>query len=239
MNITLLILLGFAAFAGLLVYLTVLSSKVAEKKLNDQLGSLGFARCGDPSIKSSVAQHLQIVNTRVPGKRLLMNLYQKSSSQGEYDLYFCDYHFASASGKGRAGNAFLVCLISKKLKLPRFTIDSYPEGGPAFLKKMFETLSDSFPYPDVKQIDSQLFGLNKNFRVYAAPEQRDQLISIKSEVGSAIADKGGIGLDAKDSALILSDIQFKSDMMVKKTLDMQKVSQLVETGVALYDKLKI
>ncbi|MCB9772271.1 MAG: hypothetical protein H6754_06940 [Candidatus Omnitrophica bacterium] len=239
MNTTLLILLGFAAFAGLLVYLTVLSSKVAEKKLNDQLGSLGFARCVDQSIKDSLLQHLQIVNTRVPGKRLLLNLYKKSSSQNECDLYFCDYHFASASGRGRGGNAFLVCLISGQLQLPRFTVDSYPEDSPAFISKMFETLSDSLPYPDIKQIDSQLFGLNKNFRVYVAPEQRDQLISIKSEVGSVIADKGGISLDAKGNALILSDIHFKSDMMVKKSLDMQKVSQLVETGAALYDKLKI
>ena len=239
MSTTLLVLVGFFLLAGFFVYLAIASAKKAEAELNTKLNSIGFTRCLDIAFKDLVARQLQIVNTRHVGNRLLLNLYHKDPSQNDHDLYFCDYRFASASGKARGSSALLVCLISKTLKLPRFTIESYPEGGPVILTKLFEALSDGLAFPDVKQIDSQLFGLNKYFRVYVAPEQRDQLLSIKSEVGAAIADKSGISLDAKGNALVLSDIHFKSDLVGRKSLDLQKVNSLVNICLTLNENLKV
>lgn len=236
MNPALIAIVAFVSFVSFFIYLTFLSAKKANEKLTADLKSLGFNPCLDKTTKDHVAKYLLIANTRHRGNRLLMNLYQKSTSQ-DYDLFFCDYRFASGSGRARGVEALLVCMVSKKLNVPRLTIDSVPQG-PEFLTKLFDTLSAGFDFPDVKKIDASVLGLSDKFRVYVDPAQTSQIASIKDAFASVFSSKPGVCLDAKGGVLIFSDVNIAADKVSNKPLDLLKVSRLISAAQSLHDHLK-
>lgn len=231
---TLLIIAGFIIFAIFIVCLAILSARKTEAKCNAKLSSLGFTRCTERMIKKDVTEHLKIVRTYQQGKRLLLNLYQLKITEG--DIYFCDYRFSSASGKTGGSSALLICLIEKNLQCPRFTINSRPQGS-KFLTKIFETLSAGLVFPDMELIDSIETGLSNQFRVYVNLTQKKQFLAILPEIYSVIVSKAGIGIDAKDDTIILSDVMLEVASIPNKEIDIKKIKDLIDIVKLLAKKL--
>lgn len=232
-----LIVIGFMMFAGFLVFLTILNAKQAEEKLTKSLIDLGFKKCLDKSIFEHVSQELCIVNSRHQDKRLLMKLYAKDDQNKDVKIYLCDYYFASGSGRARGGNAILICFIFQNLHLPRFTLESTPEGSPMLLK-MFEMISNAMPFPDLKRMDTAQFGFNQNFNVYSQSTNGIDVVAIKEPIVTTFKSHSGICVDAKDGTIILSDIQMRANQVGNKPLDVNKVKELVQIGVQFRDNIK-
>ena len=218
-------LLGFSLVAGLFLYLTVLDAGRWRKKIEAALLPMGFEICLSSEEMAVLEQRLLIVNPRHQGKRLLMNLYRRASPDGSHDLYFCDYRFASASGKARGVQLLLVCLISRELNLPRFTIDSIPET-PAIIGKLFHGLSEALPMPDMERIETGNAELDARFRIYSYSEQMKQVLPLLEPVITELRSGGGICVNAEGDSLILSSIEIGADL-VRHELNSKKLLNLI------------
>ena len=226
-------LLGFSLIAGLFVYLTILDAGRWRKKIETALLPIGFEVCHSKGEKAALAQRLLIVNPRHQGKRLLMHLYRRASPDGRYDLFVCDYRFAGASGKAWGGQWLLVCLVSRELDLPRFSIDSIPET-PAIVGKLFHGLSETFPMPGLERVKTGDAEHDERFRVYAASGQGKQVVPLFEGIATAGHARGGVNLDAQGDSLILSSIEMGADL-VRHELDSQKLLGLIHVTSSLFE----
>jgi nucleotide-binding universal stress UspA family protein len=96
--LTLIVLTGFAALAGLFLYLTVLDADRRRKRLDAILAPIGFQPLEKAEFEP-VAKRLRIVRPRHVGKRLLMRLYRRPSPAGGYQLYVCNLIVMGARGR--------------------------------------------------------------------------------------------------------------------------------------------
>jgi hypothetical protein len=229
-------LLGVSLIAGLFVYLTVLDAGRWRKKIETGLLPMGFEVCLSKEEKAALAQRLLIVNPRHQGKRLLMHLYRRASTDGSHNLYFCDYRFSSASGKARGMQLLLVCLISRELDLPRFSIDSIPET-PAIIGKLFHGLSENFPMPGMERVKTGNAEHDERFRVYAAAGQIKQVLPLLERITTALRARGGACLYAEGDGLILSSIEMGADL-VRHELDSQKLLELIHVTSNLFETVR-
>ncbi|OYY94836.1 MAG: hypothetical protein B7Y41_04570 [Hydrogenophilales bacterium 28-61-23] len=236
MSNTLIGLLVFFLVAGLFFYLIVLDAGRWRKKIEAALLPIGFEACAAEDVKSELAQRLQIVNTRKPGKRLLMHLYRRSAPDGLYEIYVCDYRFGSASGKARGGQSILVCLVSKALDLPRISIESVLDAS-GLAGKIFQKFSDTFPLPGMEIIETGDMALDQRFRVYASAGQARNISPFVKRISSALRSKGGVCLDAANDGLILSSLEMGADL-VRHEVDPQKLLQLIHVGIDLYEMFR-
>lgn len=232
--IVVLTLLGFFLVAGLFIYLTVLDAGKWRKKIETALLPMGFEVCLAKDEKAALARRLLIVNPRHQGKRLLMHLYRRASPDGSHTLYLCDYRFASASGKARGVQLLLLCLISRELDLPRFTIDSVPEG---LAGKLLQNLSETFPMPGLERIKTGDAEFDKHFCVYADPGQVKQVLPLLERSTTALQAKGGACLNAQGDSLILSSIEMGADL-VRHVFDSQKLIQLINVASNLFETVR-
>lgn len=234
--VVLLTLAGFFSVAGLFIYFAVRSAGGWRKKLDAVLLPIGFLACPGSGEKALLAQKLRIVNARHAGKRLPLTLYRRPSPQDDCDLYVCDYRFASGSGRARGAGWVLVCLVSRDLQLPRFTIESVPDDT-GMAARLFNTLSDNFALPKLTQIPSEPLGLDRRFRVYVEPGKTDAIQAFGSSFANALLGKAGVGLDAQGDCLILSSTQMIADQ-VRQSLDSQKLLGLIHLASSLHQELK-
>ena len=229
-------LLGFSLVAGLFIYLTVLDAGRWRKKIETALLPMGFEVCISGEEKIALAQRLLIVNPRHQGKRLLMHLYRRASADGSHDLYFCDYQFASASGKARGAQWLLICLISRELDLPRFSIGSIPETS-GIAGKLFQGLSETFPMPGLERVKTGDAEFDKRFCIYADSGKAKQVMPLLERVTPALRARGGVCLDAQGDSLILSSIEMGADLR-RHAFDPQKLSRLVNAASSLFETIR-
>ena len=229
-------LLGFSLVAGLFIYLTVLDAGGWRKKIETALLPMGFEVCLSGEEKATLAQRLLIVNPRHQGKRLLMHLYRRVSADGSHNLYFCDYRFASASGKARGAQLSLICLISRELDLPRFSIDGIPETS-GIAGKLFQGLSETFPMPGMERIKTGDAEFDERSRVYADSGKVKQVMPLLERITTALRARGGVCLDAQGDSLILSSIEMGADLP-RHVFDSQKLTRLINVASNLFETIR-
>jgi len=229
-------LLGFSLVASLFIYLTVLDAGRWRKKIETALLPMGFEVCLSKEEKAALAQRLLIVNPRHQGKRLLMHLYRRVSTDGSHNLYFCDYRFASASGKTSGVQRLLICLISRELDLPRFTIDSIPETS-GIAGKLFQSLSKAFPMPGLERIKTGDAEFDERFCVYADSGKVKQVLPLLERIATALRARGGACLDAQGDSLILSSIEMGADLP-RHVFDSQKLIRLINVASNLFETIR-
>lgn len=229
-------LLGFSLIAGLFIYLTVLDAGRWRKKIETALLPMGFEMCLSEEEKSALAQRLLIVNPRHHGTRLLMHPYRRVAADGSHDLYFCDYRFASASGKTGGAQWLLVCLISRELDLPRFSICSIPETS-GIAGKLFHGLSQTFPMPDLERIKTGDAMFDERFCTHADPGKVRQVMPLLELITTALRARGGVCLDAQGDSLILSSIEMGADLP-RHAFDPQKLIRLISAASKLFETIR-
>lgn len=218
---TLLVLLGFAAVAGLFVYLAVVDGRRWPRRLDAVLLPLGFSRDDTEAQAQWLAQRLRIVQPRHEGKRLLKHVYRRPGPDGRSTLFVCDYYFASAGGRARGGSWLLVCLVSSALVLPRFSIDTLPLAATGAAGRLFDAASDALPLPGLQRLSTGEDDLDQRLRVYTTPSQ--QGLPLSAELMRVLAaTAGGTSLDAEGDTLVLTSIAMLADR-VRGTLDSQKL----------------
>lgn len=224
--ITLLVVLGFLVLTVLMFLLTVSSASRWGKRLGEMLTSLGFH--ASPEDKEVLAQRLKIVNERHSGRRLVMHLYRYVSIEKDYTLYFCDYRFSSASGKARGAQQLVVCLTSKKLTLPRFTVEPIPQQT-GVTGNILRAMVNAIPLPGLRRVETANPSFNQRYTLYVA-EERPQTNFLPDIVINRLISKEGIYLDAKSDTLILRslDVDYRQ-------LDTQKASDLIAMAKKLFD----
>jgi hypothetical protein len=229
-------LLGFFLVAGLFLYLTVLDAGRWRKKIEAALLPMGFEICLSSEEKAVLEQRLLIVNPRHQGKRLLMHLYRRVSADDSHNLYFCDYRFASASGKSRGVQLLLICLISSELDLPRVSIVSIPETL-GIAGKLFHSLSESFAVPGLKQIKTGNAEFDEHFCVHVDYGKVNQVLPLLERITTTLQAKGDACLDAQGDSLILSSIEMGADL-VRHELDSQKLLELIRVTSSLFKTVR-
>jgi hypothetical protein len=201
-----LMVLGFAVVAGAGVALTVRSGGAWQKRLEDILLPLGFVPCADAGQRAALAQHLTLLNPRHAGKRLLMHAWQRGGGGADPAVYVCDYHFASAGGRGTGGAWLVVCLVHEKLALPHVVIQALPDGS-GTAARLMRSLVDAMTPPGLQRVPTVNPALDQRFRVYAPagvtpPSVLLDVLS-KSTQGSC--------LDARGPLLALSSVGMMAD----------------------------
>lgn len=229
-------LLGFSLAVGLFLYLTVLDAGRWRKKIEAALLPMGFEICLSSEEKAALAQRLLIVNPRHQGKRLLMHLYRRVSADGSHNLYFCDYRFASASGKSRGVQLLLICLISRELDLPRVSIVSIPEAF-GIAGKLFHSLSETFTLPSLERIKTGNAEFDEHFCVHADYGKVNQVLPLLERLTTNLHAKGDACLDAQGDSLILSSIEMGADL-VRHEFDSQKLLELIHVTSSLFETIR-
>lgn len=229
--------LGVAVLAGLFIYAAVRGGSVWRKKMDAMLLPIGFASCQDAEARASLAKRLLMVNTRHRGKRLLMGAYRRPSPQGDFDIYVCDYRFASASGHASGASWILVCLVSNVLHLPRFTIESVPENA-GTAGRLFDALADSLDRPGMDKFDVEASRLDKRFHVYVEARQKDRFQTFAKSLTLALQDNKGVCVEAGGDALILTSIPMIADQ-VRQDIDSRKLLGLIHLATSLYEILSV
>lgn len=229
-------LLGFSLVASLFIYLTVLDAGKWRKKIEAALLPMGFEVCLSKDEKAALTQRLLMVNPRHQGKRLLMHLYRRASPDGSHNFYFCDYRFASASGKAQGVQLLLVCLISRELDLPRFSIVSIPETF-GFAGKLYQSLSKTFPMPGLERIKTGNAEFDELFYVYVDSGQVRLVSPLLERITTALRARGGACLDAQGDSLILSSIEMSADLP-RHMLDSQKLIRLINVASNLFETVR-
>lgn len=230
--LVLLTLAGLLSLAGLFVYLAIRGGSHWRKKMDSMLLPIGFEACKDSNEVASVAQRLHMVNARHAGKRLLMNLYRGSSALGDFDTYVCDYRFSSTSGRARGGSWILVCLMSRTLNLPRFTIESIPEAG-GVAGRLFNVLSDNFEVPGLIPMEPTRLGLDQRFRVYVEPGGIERVSAYRPCFSSLRNDMAGVGVYVEGDTIALSSLAMIMDQ-IRQDIDPQKLRGLIHLVSSLY-----
>jgi hypothetical protein len=229
-------LLGFSLVASLFIYLTVLDAGKWRKKIETALVPMGFEVCISKDEKASMTQRLLMVNPLHQGKRLLMHLYRRASPHGSHDLYFCDYRFASSSGKARGAQWLLVCLISRELDLPRFSINNIPETS-GVVGRLYQSLSKAFPMLGLERIKTGDAEFDERFCVYADTGQVKLVLPLLEQITTALRAKGGTCLDAQGDCLILFSIEMNADLPLQ-VLDSQKLIRLINVASNLFETVR-
>ncbi len=231
--VTLIVLVGLAALAGLFLYLTVLDAGRWRKKLDAVLTPIGFLPAGE-SEKNALEKRLRITHPRHDGKRLLLRLYGRPSSTGDCRIYVCDYRFSSASGKARGAAWLLVCLVSDALALPRVHVEGVP-ALPSWMNTLQGALADAMDIPGAKRwiLGDQDF--DRRYRVFhfeegAAPALLPALSAILRET------PGGVGVDMEKDTLVLTSIEILADR-VRQEIDPQKLLGLIHCASRLREVL--
>jgi hypothetical protein len=227
--------LGFAVIASLFVYLTVLDAGKWREKIEAVLLPIGFTVCLSKSEKAALTQTLLIVNPRHQGKRLLMHLYHRPATDDRYDLFVCDYRFASINGGESGGKRILVCLVSRELDLPRFSIDSIPEA-PAILGRLYHGLSETFPIPGMERVKFANAEHDEHFHVHAASGQIKQVLPILERIPTALRQRACVCIDAEGDSLVLSSIEMDA-ALIRHEFDSQKLLYLIHVTVKLFETL--
>ncbi len=229
-----LVVLGFASIAGLFVYLTVLDAGTWRRKLDDILLPIGFQRCDAAQDKAHLAHRLQIVNRRHPGKRLLMHLYRRAAAGHDATVYVCDYHFASASGRGRGGQWLLVCLVSGTLSLPAVSIERVP-GESDVAGKLFRAMANTFELPGMQRMRTGTASMDARFHVYLANTNTDTS-ALHALLEVLAASSTDASLDTQGDIVVLSSTSMMADR-VRQVLDSQKLQGQIQLASRLYEAL--
>lgn len=213
--LTLVVLTGFAALAGLFLYLTVLDAGRRRKKLDAILAPIGFQALAKAEFEP-VARRLRIVHPRHTGKRLLMRLYRRPSPTGKYQLYVCDYYFASASGEASGATWLLVCLVSDVLALPRLHIESEP-ATPGWARSLHHVLADAMDIPGARRWLTGDEDFDRRYQIHYfegdhPPPLPARFMALLHET------PGGIDLDMAGDAVIVSSLELMADR-VRRELD--------------------
>ena len=228
------VVLGFAAVAGLFVALTVRDAGGWRKKLDNILLPIGFQRCEAEPEKAALAQRLRIVNPRHQGKRIVMHHYRRAAPGADFTVHVCDYDFGSASGETQGGNWLLVVLVSPALDLPRLSIDKLPaESGMA--SRLMRSLADTLEMPGMVRMSCGTPDLDRQFHLYAEDGQTTSpaLLPLLHELSVSTADAS---LDTCGDTLVLCSIPMLADR-VRQVLDTQKLLGLVHLAERLHQAL--
>ncbi len=221
-----LIILGFIALIAFMFFIMIRGATRWGTELGEILASLGLY--DSPEDKDVLAPHLKIVNERHSSKRLIMHLYRYTSIDKDYKLYFCDYRFSSASGKASGSQQLVVCLISKKLTLPRFTIEPIPQQT-GTTGKILRAIANAFPLPGLHTVQTTNPSFNQRYTLYVAKEQT-QTKFLPDTITNRLISSEGIYLDAKNDTLTLRSL----DVDYRK-LDTQNISDLISLAKKLFD----
>ncbi|MCG9891567.1 MAG: hypothetical protein MH252_10880 [Thermosynechococcaceae cyanobacterium MS004] len=227
--------LGFALIAGLFVYLTVLDAAKWREKIEAVLLPIGFTVCLSKSEKAALAQALLIVNSRHQGKRLVLHLYHRPATDGRYDLFVCDYRFASINGGESGGKRILVCLVSREFDLPRLSIDCIPEA-PAILGRLFHGLSETFPIPGMERVTMGDAKHDERFRLYVASGQIKQARPFLERITSTLPERACVCIDAEGDCLALSSIEMDA-ALIRHEFDSPKLLYLIHVTSTLFETL--
>jgi hypothetical protein len=228
------LVLGFAAVAGLFVALTVRDAGGWRKKLDNILLPIGFERCEAEPDKAAIAQRLRIVNPRHQGKRIVMHHYRRAAPGADFTVHVCDYHFASASGKARGGNWLLVCLVAPALDLPRLSIDNIPQDS-GMASRLMRSLADTLEMPGMVRVPCGEAELDRRFHLYAQDPQAASAIAplLLHELAASTA---GASVDTLGDTVALCSIPMLADR-TRQVLDGQKLQGLVYLAQRLVQAL--
>jgi len=222
-TVTLVVLAGLAALAGLFLYLTVRDAGRWRKKLDAVLLPIGFEPA-DEAEKDALEKRLRITHPRHHGKRLLLHLYRRQTT-GKDRVYVCDYRFSSASGKASGAAWLLVCLVSETLDLPRVHVEGVPHT-PGWMKHLQDAWADAMDSPGAKRwvLGDQDF--DRRYRVFhfgqgAAPAWLSRLATILRQMSD------GVGVDMEKDVLVLTSIGILADR-IRQKLDPQKLLDLMD-----------
>jgi hypothetical protein len=232
--LTLVVLTGFAALAGLFLYLTVLDAGRRRKKLDAILLPVGFQALAKAEFEP-VAKRLRIVRPRHAGKRLLMRLYRRASPTGGYQLYVCDYYFASASGRARGATGLLVCLVSDALALPRLHIESVP-AKPGSIRSLHHVLADAMDIPGARHWLTGDDDFDRRYQIHYF--EGDHPPALPARFMALLRETpGGLDLDMAGDAVIVSNLEMMADR-VRRELDAQSLQGLIHRAPRVFEALK-
>lgn len=228
------VILGFVCVAGLFVYLAVLGGAGGRKKLESALLPIGFRLCSETE-KEALAPKLLIVNPRHTGKRLLMHLYSRKSSDGSVQ-YVCDYRLSGASGRTTGTRQLLICQTSPELDLPRLTGVCIPDPD-TLAGKVFKGLSQAFPLPasfaQVKTVD-RAFDAKFDLRLKADRRSDPAALSpLLSAIATTIPTSKGMSLDTGKDVIVLSSLEMGADL-VRNAVDSQKLLNVLHVSEKLF-----
>ena len=233
--VTLVVLTGFAALAGLFLYLTIRDGDRWRRKLDAALVPIGF-RPVEKTGMEPLEKRLRITHPRHAGKRLLMHLYRRPSPGGDCQVYVCDYRFSSASGKA-AGAAWLpVGLVSDSLALPRLHIEGVPTL-PGWAQAFHGALAGAMEIPGAKRLMTGDEDFDRRYRIFyfgsgAAPALPPALMTVLGDT------PGGIGVDMEGDTLFLTSIEMLADR-VRQEFDPKKLLGLVHLAARLHESLRV
>lgn len=225
-------ILGMALLAGAFIYLAVLGASGWRKQLETVLLPLGFRYCESKQDKADLARQLTVANPRHRGGRLVMHAFRRSSAQDDYEIYVCDYRFASASGRARGAQWILVCLISRHLALPWCSLESVPDES-GLGARLFRGLSDTFAIPGLVKVATDDPAM-RSLLVYTV----DGRPNLPAGVPELLKEAKGTCLDAKGQVLILSNLAMTADR-VRNVLDPQKLLGQMHLAGQLHAVLRL
>jgi hypothetical protein len=228
--VVLVLVVGFAALAGIFLYLTILDAGRWRKCLDATLLPIGFVPV-EKIDRAPLEKRLLIAHPRHGGKRLLMHLYRRPSPDGHYQLYVCDYRFSSASGKGGGASWMLVCLVSETLALPRLHIEGLPDA-PGWARSLHYALANAMEIPGAVRVMTGRSEIDSRYQIYgfdgdAARHVPPGLLPILRDA------PGNIGVDMGGDVLILSSVEMMADRM-RQELDPQKIQGLIHRAVVMF-----
>lgn len=233
-----LVLMGIVFVIGTGIALAFADALRWRKRIASLALSLGFEPVTDQLEKSRLSEKLRIVNQRHQGKRVMLHLFKRSA--GSYDVFLCDYRFASASGKARGGERFILALVSNGWNIPRFSIEAIPESKNALIRAL-NRFAQNLPIPGLERVESQDPTFNQRFRLFAQSGSGLSALPGGStgfaSLSSQLLAEGSVYLDAGGDTLVLSSLEIDAERIQRKT-DPQKFERLMSLADGLFSTLR-
>lgn len=230
-TVTILIIIGLIAFVAFFFFLMFYTTARYHQKINKILAELGFIK-NDADKKLVTEKFLIAIEQNLDKKAVVINLHKKQLSK--YNIYVCEYHSMSSSGKSRGADWLLAGIVSQDLKVPRFSVKPIPQLS-GLVGKILQSFSSNFSISTLHKIQTSNSKFNNRFNLYAKASLTAEEI-ISERIMNYLLSAGNVELEANDDTLVFFNIDIEAERLAKK-IDSNKIKQLIDLTQKVTEEL--